>query len=140
DSTVEDFALAWLDLDNDVSISLSCSWRLSLGRDVAIELSVFGDRGGLRFANVGGSYHDFELHRFRGTSSEKIVAPPDAWGGRAVVDWAARLASDPSYDAAVEEAVVVASTIDRIYRAGADVPAARSETLAREAIIQRPDA
>ena len=50
-----------------------------------------------------------------GTSRRVLVEPPDAWGGRAAVHWAERLAAGSGYDPEIESAGEVAEIIDRIY-------------------------
>ena len=45
---------------------------------------------------------------YRGTAREPLAAPPDDWGGRAAVDWAARLAAGERFDSAAERLVDVA--------------------------------
>jgi predicted dehydrogenase len=116
---VEDYAVAALDLAGGVSVRLACSWHLSAGQDAVIEAAFYGDAGGAAFRNVGGSFYDFAAERFRGTGREP-VAPAgaggaEAWGGRAAVAWAERLARSPAFDAEAERAVAVAAALDRIY-------------------------
>jgi hypothetical protein len=65
--------------------------------------------------NVAGSFYDFVAEAYRGTSRETLVCPPDDWGGRAAVEWAARLAAGERFDPATDRLVDVATTIDRIY-------------------------
>jgi len=113
--TVEDHAAAQLELATGCSVQLACSWRLPAGCDCRIEASFYGTDRGASFSNVGGSFYDFKAELFRGTSREVLVEPPDAWGGRAGVDWAARLAAGHRFDPQSEELVAVAATLDRIY-------------------------
>ncbi|MEW9855379.1 Gfo/Idh/MocA family protein [Novosphingobium sp. M1R2S20] len=113
--SVEDFATAQITLANGVVARLACSWRLQAGQEAVIEASLYGTDGGASLHNVGGSFYDFEARRFKGTSSETLVSPPDAWGGRAAADWAERLAQDRSFDPAAERLVDVAKVLDRIY-------------------------
>ncbi|MBD3345177.1 MAG: hypothetical protein GF401_08970 [Chitinivibrionales bacterium] len=98
-----------------MDVSVGCSWNLSAGRDAVIELLLYGTQGGLSIRNVNGSFYDFIAERFSGTSCEKLHGPPDDWGGRAAVGWARNLGHSPGYDAAIEQAVTVATIIDRIY-------------------------
>lgn len=114
-TAVEDYAIAQLTLDNGVVARLACSWRLQAGQGAMIEASFYGERGGASFRNVGGSFYDFEAHRFHGTASELLVSPPDTWGGRAAAAWAEQLARNPSFDPDAERLVDVARAIDRIY-------------------------
>jgi predicted dehydrogenase len=112
---VEDFALATLELDQGTAVRLACSWNLAAGCDAVIEASFFGTRGGARLSNVNGSFYDFAADRFRGTARERLCAPPDDWGGRAIVSWATRLAQGARFDPAVERSVEVAAVLDAIY-------------------------
>ncbi len=115
---VEDYAVARLDLAGGGTIELACSWNLDAGRDAVIEASFYGSEGALELKNVDGSFFDFEAFRYRGTSAERLVEPPDDWGGRALVAWAQQLANDRRFSPAVTEVVAVAEAIDEIYRHG----------------------
>jgi predicted dehydrogenase len=112
---VEDHATAVIDLATGASVRLACSWRLAAGRDAVISASFFGTRGGAAVHNVDGSFYDFVAERYRGTSREQISAPPDAWGGRAVVDWVGRLREGGGFDPEADHLVDVAAVLDRIY-------------------------
>lgn len=113
---VEDYAEARLELDGGRTVRLACSWNLHAGRDAVIEARFHGTEGGAIMRNLDGSFYDFCAELYRGTVTETLVEPPDAWGGRAAVAWARRLAEDRSYDSAAEELVTVAEVLDRIYR------------------------
>ena len=81
-----------------------------------IGATFYGSKGAVALSNVDGSYDDFALDEHRGTTTRRLVEPPDAWGGRAAVDWARRLAAGERFDArGAEEHVVLARVIDRIY-------------------------
>jgi predicted dehydrogenase len=114
-ATVEDFAVATLELANGAVIRIACSWRLPAGCDAVISAAFFGTQGGAAFRNVDGSFYDFAAERYRGTARETLAAPPDAWGGRAAADWARRLAAGERFDPAAERLVEVARVLDRIY-------------------------
>jgi predicted dehydrogenase len=108
---VETWATAELD-----HVRLACSWNLHAGEDARIEATFHGTDGGVRVANVGGSFYDFRCELFRGTSRVTLVDPPDAWPGRAAVAWASRVASGDGFDAAAgAELVRVAEILDRMY-------------------------
>jgi predicted dehydrogenase len=113
--TVEDYALAWLDLETGTTVTLTCSWRLPVGRDAVIAASFYGTQGGLALHNVGGSFYDFRTERFRGTSHQTLHDPPDEWGGRAAIAWAQRLGESKQYQPEVEHVVTVAEVLDSIY-------------------------
>jgi predicted dehydrogenase len=112
---VEDFAEARIDLDGGATVRLACSWNLPAGRDAVIEASFYGTRGGAAMRNVNGSFFDFRAERFRGTARELLSEPPDAWGGRAAIEWARQLERDKRFDPEVEHLVDVAAALDAIY-------------------------
>jgi predicted dehydrogenase len=112
--TVEDHAVAELTLGTGAVVRIACSWNSSTGRDAVIEARFHGSRGGAAMSNVDGSFFDFAAARFEGTRRIPLADPPDAWGGRAIVDWARRLAAGARYQNAIESIVQVASVLDRI--------------------------
>lgn len=112
---VEDFASVQLQLAGGVVVRLTCSWRISAGRDAVIEARVFGTEGGVALTNVNGSFYDFVAEHYTGTRTERLAEPPDAWGGRAAIAWAEQLARSPAFDAAADRFVDVARVLDRIY-------------------------
>jgi predicted dehydrogenase len=114
-SVTEDFALLSMDVDGGATVQIACSWKLPAGRDAVIEARWFGTRGGVRMANVSGSFYDFVAERFDGTVTATLVSPPDDWGGRAILAWVDRLTNTPAYDAAAEELLNVAEVLDRAY-------------------------
>jgi len=107
---VEQLATAELD-----HVRLACSWNLHAGREAVIEATVYGADGGVAVRNVGGSFYDFRCVRFRGTDTEVLVEPPDAWPGRAAVEWARRVGAGEGFDPGADEYVRVATIVDRIY-------------------------
>jgi len=116
DDNAEDFCLATLELDGGVVARLACSWFSHEGRDAVIEATFRGRDGALSMHNVDGSFYDFRAELRERTATTAIAAAPDAWGGRAAVQWARRLAAGERYDArAGMEFAAVAATIDRIY-------------------------
>ncbi|HYE40358.1 MAG TPA: Gfo/Idh/MocA family oxidoreductase, partial [Ramlibacter sp.] len=112
---VEDHAVAQLDLAGGATVRIACSWNSSTGRDAVIEAHFHGNRGGAAMQNVNGSFFDFAAARFHGTQRLPLADPPDAWGGRAIVDWAKRLRAGARYDKSIETIVQVANVLDRIY-------------------------
>jgi predicted dehydrogenase len=112
---VEDYAVATLQLATGTIVRLACSWRLNAGRDCIIEASFYGTAGGAAMRNVGGSFYDFTAERFLGTATERLLDPPDEWGGRAAIAWARQLFEDRTFDPAAERLIEVAGLIDRIY-------------------------
>ena len=111
---VEDQASAELTL-GEVRARLACSWFQPAGGECAFECIAWGSEGAVSVRNVGGSFYDFRAELWKGTSSEVLVEPPDAWGGRAISAWAERLATDPSYDPAANQLELLALTIDGVY-------------------------
>jgi predicted dehydrogenase len=114
-SEVEDYAVAQLDLAGGAVVRLACSWNLAAGCDAVIEASFHGTRGGASLRNRDGSFYDFVADRYEGTRRHPLAAPPDEWGGRAILAWARQLAEGGSYSADIESAVRVAAALDAIY-------------------------
>jgi len=112
---VEDYAVAQLELATGATVRLACSWNFSAGCDAVIEANFHASRGGVSMRNRGGSFYDFSAQRFHGNQSATLAEPPDAWGGRAILDWARRLEGGSGFDPAIEPAVQVAAVLDRIY-------------------------
>jgi predicted dehydrogenase len=112
---IEDYAVATLDLESGAVVRLACSWNLSAGCDALIGAEFFGTRGSAALRNVAGSFYDFTASHARGTRRTTLVEPPDAWGGRAAVAWARRLARSGGYDEAADRLVDLAAAIDAIY-------------------------
>lgn len=112
---LEHYAAAQIELDGGTVLRLTCSWRLSVGRDCVLEASFYGTGGGASLRNVDGSFVDFVAERFDGARTETLAVPPDAWGGRAAIDWARRLGDGARFDPAAEQYVSVHEVLDRIY-------------------------
>lgn len=126
-SAVEDFAWAELRFDSGLAARLACSWNLSAGQDAVIEATFYGTGGAVRLSNVNGSFFDFRADRFRGTTRECICEPPDAWGGRAIVEWARQLAAGSGFDRSARELIAVAEVLDAIYGRQSSSPVERQE-------------
>lgn len=112
---VEDFAHVWMELDNDASAQLSCSWNLQAGCEAIIEASFYGTNGGLSLKNINGSFYDFQALRYWGTKTEVIAGPPDDWGGRALIRWIRNLAGGTGFNKEAECYLPSAEVIDKIY-------------------------
>lgn len=93
DTQVEDCAFADWTFANGANARLACSWRLPAGCDAVIAAEFYGTRGAVTLRNVNGSFYDFVVERFRGTSRDRLAGAPDDWGGRAVLNWVKRLAA-----------------------------------------------
>jgi predicted dehydrogenase len=113
-ASVEDYAAAQWRLGS-ANVRMACSWRLPAGCDAFIEAAFYGTKGGVALRNVAGSFYDFTVERFDGTRRERIASPPDAWGGRALVRWAERLATGARFDPEAARLVDVARIVDTIY-------------------------
>jgi len=112
---VEDHAVAQIELAGGAVVRLACSWNLAAGRDAVIDATFHGTRVGAAMRNVGGSFYEFVAERYDGTQTTTLVAPPDAWGGRAATAWARALARDGRFDPAIARVVDVARVLDAIY-------------------------
>lgn len=115
EGSVEDFGAATLTLADGTVMRLACSWRLPAGQDAVISAAFYGSEGGALFSNVDGSFYDFVAERLRGQTRERLVSPPDAWGGRAAVAWARQLADGGRFDPEANKLIVLAEALDRIY-------------------------
>ena len=115
---VEDYATALIDV-GETAVSLACSWNLPAGRDCVIAATFYGTRGAAAFRNVDGSFYDFVAEHYEKTKTTQLTQPGDAWGGRAIVDWAEKLADSSRFDPEIEHVIEVAETLDGIYRSGA---------------------
>lgn len=115
EGVVEDFGAATLTLADGTVVRLACSWRLPAGQDAVISAAFYGTEGGALLRNVDGSFYDFVCERLRGQTRERLVSPPDAWGGRAAVAWARKLAEGGRFDPEAEKLITLAETLDRIY-------------------------
>jgi len=115
---VEDFALAQVQTDTGVAARVACSWFLHAGCDCVFECALLGTEAAVRMTNVRGSFYDFEVAVHSGTAREVLVAPPDDWGGRAIIAWGEGLADGQRHGAAaVEELERLAVALDEIYEA-----------------------
>ena len=112
---VEDHAIAQLDLAGGATVRLACSWNFPAGRDAVIEAQFQGNRGGAAMRNRNGSFYDFSGERYQGNQTTLLAEPPDAWSGRAILEWARRLAAGCGFAPDIEPAVQVAAVLDRIY-------------------------
>jgi predicted dehydrogenase len=112
----EDFVMAEIDYASGQHMHLSCSWRAPAGRGAIIGCRIFGTGGGAEIRNVDGSFYDFEVALNRGAESTLLGAPPDAWPGRALIDWTNRLREGEGCDPEVAHVATTAEVIDRIYK------------------------
>jgi predicted dehydrogenase len=112
---VEDYAVATIEFGNGVVARLACSWKLPVGQDAIISAGFYGSKGGLEFHNVNGSFYDFMAEEFHGTSRKVLASPPDAWGGRAAVNWATQLNQSAGFNPEIRDAIQVAAILDAIY-------------------------
>jgi len=112
---VDDHTIAQIDLCNGPTVRLACSWRSSAGQSCAIEAAWYGTSGGAVLRNLGGSFYDFAVEWRQGTRCAPLGSLPDAWGGRAIVNWAERLACGSRFDPEAETLANVADVIDAVY-------------------------
>jgi hypothetical protein len=76
------------------------------------------------FRNVHGSFYEFVAERHDGAARRTLAEPPDAWGGRALVNWAERLGRGARFDVEADRLVRVSEALDAVYgAAGAGRPA-----------------
>jgi predicted dehydrogenase len=116
--SVEDYAVAQIELATGAAIDLACSWKLHAGCDCVIDVAFYGTRAGARFHNVQGSFYDFEAELLCGTSRHALAGPPDDWGGRAAIQWVRKLAGDARFDEAAVSLLELSAALDLIYARG----------------------
>ncbi|MBE7171319.1 MAG: Gfo/Idh/MocA family oxidoreductase [Williamsia sp.] len=114
-AAVEDYANVVMELENDITAQLACSWNLAAGCEAVIEASFYGTKGGVALKNLNGSFYDFTALRYWGTKTETIASPPDPWGGKALLDWIQKLSHGPAYNREAEQFLKSAEVLDRIY-------------------------
>ncbi|HYE33876.1 Gfo/Idh/MocA family oxidoreductase [Methylocaldum sp.] len=112
---VEDYAIAEIGFVGGAVARIACSWRLSAGCDAVIDFTFYGTKGAAALRNVGGSFYDFVVERFNGTQREVVAAYPDAWGGRALIDWIRRLGENSCFAPESRRLIDVSAVLDRIY-------------------------
>lgn len=112
---VEDFARVAFGIGDSMSAHVECSWRLHAGQDAVIAIDVYGTDAALRFSNIGGSFYDMALDLCEGTTVRRLVHPPDAWGGREIVEWVRTLTPEPAFDPAITHTIDVATVLDEAY-------------------------
>jgi predicted dehydrogenase len=112
---VEDYAVGELTLADGVSVRLACSWNLNAGQDAMISARFFGTRAGAEMRNEGGSFFDFSADLLRGRERERLASPPDAWGGRAAVDWLRQLRDGARFEASTRGLLETAEALDALY-------------------------
>jgi predicted dehydrogenase len=117
-AVVEDYGTARIDLASGATIKVDCSWKLNAGTDAIISGTVYGSGGGASFRNVNGSFFDFVAEFYQGRNRRTLAEPPDAWGGRAIVDWVEQLAESANFRPEIEGLIEVAGVLDSIYGRG----------------------
>jgi predicted dehydrogenase len=110
----EDHATATIELAAGTVVRLACSWHSSTGTAAVIRVAFHGSTGGAAMRNVNGSFHDFVAEHYRGTDALMLAAPPDDWGGRALIEWSRRVASGDTFDPSVSSIIGVAATLDAV--------------------------
>jgi predicted dehydrogenase len=112
---VEDYAIGELNLAGEISVRLACSWNLNAGDDAVISARFFGTQAGAEMHNEDGSFFDFSADLLRGRERERLTSPPDAWGGRAAVNWLQCLNDGGRFDASTPGLLQTAGALDALY-------------------------
>lgn len=114
-NAVEDYANVSINLANDATAQLACSWNLAAGCEAVIEASFYGTNGGVALKNINGSFYDFAGLRYWSTKTETLVMPPDDWGGKALLHWVEKLSVTPAYNNEADQYLNSAEVLDKIY-------------------------
>lgn len=112
---VEDYAVARVDLKPGSTLNLTCSWGISAGQDCVIEATFRGTEGALSLHNLNGSFYELCAEHYLGTRREVLDRFDDAWGGRAALAWAQRVAQSKRFDPEIQHLLEVSEVIDAIY-------------------------
>jgi predicted dehydrogenase len=113
---VEDFSEVRFGInDSSTIVRMACSWKLHAGCDAVIGVTLYGTRCGMSLHNCNGSFYEFATDRYNGTCRQTIHHENGGWGGRAIQDWAEKIAITPAYDPSIEHLGDVARIIDKIY-------------------------
>lgn len=118
EAAVEDFAAVSIELSGGRSVELACSWNLPAGQDAIIGVELYGTRASAALSNVNGSFYDFRAELLHKSARSTLADPPDAWGGRAIVDFTTRLAGSARYHESADRLQQVADAIDAVYGVG----------------------
>ncbi|HEX8414092.1 MAG TPA: Gfo/Idh/MocA family oxidoreductase, partial [Sphingomicrobium sp.] len=113
---VEDYAVASFTTGTGAVVRIACSWNLPAGSDAVIRASFYGTEGGAEIGNQNGSFFDFHADLLRGRQRERLVSPPDDWGGRAAADWLHKLAAGDGFSGTTSGLLQSARLLDLMYR------------------------
>lgn len=115
--TVEDYAVAQLELESGAVVQMASSWKAPIGADAVIEVTIHGTESGLHLRNRSGSFYSFTVEQLYGTTRNTLAQSFEdwGWGGRAAVAWTQRLAQDCHYDPSVAHLQQVMDLLDTMY-------------------------
>ena len=116
---VEDLAFAEFIQANGAVVRLACSWHAHIGQGAIIQIAIAGTRGGAQWANIDGSFYDFQLDLIHGTNRERLSGRDanDDWGPRALQMWLEQLRTGHRFDPEANDIVRSAALIEEVYRA-----------------------
>ena len=80
-----------------------------------IEATFRGTEGALSLHNLNGSFYELCAEHYLGTRREVLDRFDDAWGGRAALAWAQRVAQSKRFDPEIQHLLEVSEVIDAIY-------------------------
>lgn len=112
----ENYASVNFLINDSILTQITSSWNTHAGQDAVINYSFYGTEGSLHLHNINGSYYDFILEHAQKTKKSILDAPPDDWGGGAIIKWATTLSKSASYDPSVQSILKVATIIDIVYK------------------------
>lgn len=125
---VEDYALGSFDLVDGAHVRIACSWNHSAGADALIRAAFRGTQRTAEMRNENGSFFDFSAELFSGRERRLLASPPDAWGGRAAVEWVEKLAIGERFAGSTTGLLESACLLDRLY--GRDAAGAQAKAAA----------
>jgi predicted dehydrogenase len=112
---VEDYAIGSFDLVDGAHVRIACSWNHSAGADAVIRAAFHGTRASAEMRNENGSFFDFTAELLSGRERRLLASRPDAWGGRAAIQWVEKLASGVRFAGSTTGLPESAGLLDRLY-------------------------
>lgn len=114
--TVEDYALARLDMDNGATAQVACSWHLSAGCNAVLQTVLHGTKGSMQAYNVNGSYFNMIAEKMDGTQKQTLVRPNGRWDSRTAINWTQRLREDNGFASEAVRYGEIAFVLDEVYQ------------------------
>ncbi|RIJ42731.1 Gfo/Idh/MocA family oxidoreductase [Pontibacter oryzae] len=70
-----DYGLVLLELENDISLQLCCSWHLAPTHEPMLSATFYGINGGVAFKSIAGKPGQFMAERYAGPNTQTLYNP-----------------------------------------------------------------